>query len=71
MADRRLIIALLLSCALLCCSAQAVTLRINVADEKTGSALVDASIYIDGSYVGSTASDGIYSYYHSGKRTCA
>ncbi|HQD26892.1 MULTISPECIES: carboxypeptidase regulatory-like domain-containing protein [Methanoculleus] len=68
MADRRLIIALLLSCALLCCSAQAVTLRINVADEKTGSALVDASIYIDGSYVGSTASDGIYSYYHSGKK---
>lgn len=68
MMDRRLIIALLISCALLCCTAQAVTLRISVADEKTGSALADASIYVDGEYVGSTASDGTYSYVHAGKK---
>jgi len=52
MVKRRLIIALLVSCLLLCCTAQAVTLRISVADEKTGSALVDASIYVDGDYIG-------------------
>ena len=68
MVKRRLIIALLVSCLLLCCTAQAVTLRISVADEKTGSALVDASIYADGDYIGSTASDGTYSYVHSGKK---
>ncbi|PKL62415.1 MAG: hypothetical protein CVV31_06195 [Methanomicrobiales archaeon HGW-Methanomicrobiales-2] len=68
MLERRLIIVLLVSCALLCCTAQAVTLRISVADEKTDNALVDASIYVDGDYVGSTASDGTYSYVHSGKK---
>ena len=68
MVKRRLITALLVSCLLLCCTAQAVTLRISVADEKTGSALVDASIYADGDYIGSTASDGTYSYVHSGKK---
>ena len=68
MKDRRLIIALLISCALLCCTAQAVTLSISVVDEKTGSALADASIYVDGDYVGSTASDGTYSYVHAGKK---
>jgi len=68
MMDRRLIIALLISCALLCCTAQAVTLRISVADEKTGSALADASIYVNGDYVGSTASDGTYSYVHAGTK---
>ncbi|MEN6513694.1 PEGA domain-containing protein [Methanoculleus sp.] len=68
MVKSRLIIVLLVSCLLLCCTAQAVTLRISVADEKTGSALVDASIYVDGDYVGSTASDGTYSYVHSGKK---
>ena len=68
MKDRRLIIALLISCALLCCTAQAVTLRINVVDDKTDDALADASIYIDGDYVGSTNSVGTYSYVHSGKK---
>jgi hypothetical protein len=62
----RLIIALLISCVLLCCTAQAVTLRISVADEETDNAIGDASLYVDGAYVGSTASDGTYSYVHSG-----
>lgn len=68
MLQRRLIIALLITCALLCCTAQAVTLRISVVDDKTDNALVGASVYIDGDYVGSTASDGTYSYVHSGKK---
>jgi hypothetical protein len=66
MKKRRLIIALLISCVLLCCAAQAVTLRITVADEKTDNAISGASIYIDGTYVGSTSSSGTYSYVHSG-----
>ncbi|MDN5339364.1 MAG: hypothetical protein PWQ30_473 [Euryarchaeota archaeon] len=68
MKKRRLIIALLISCILICCTAQAVTLRISVVDDKTNDALADASIYIDGDYVGSTSSDGTYSYVHSGKK---
>ncbi|WP_292365225.1 MULTISPECIES: carboxypeptidase regulatory-like domain-containing protein [unclassified Methanoculleus] len=68
MKNRRLIIALLISCVLLCCTAQAVTLRISVVDEQTDDALVDASIYVNGDYVGTTASDGTYSYVHSGKK---
>jgi len=68
MVKHRLIIALLTSCLLLCCTAQAVTLGINVGDEKNGNSLADASVYIDGEYVGSTASDGTYSYVHSGKK---
>ncbi|WP_243668734.1 carboxypeptidase-like regulatory domain-containing protein [Methanoculleus chikugoensis] len=68
MKKSRLVIALLISCALLCCTAQAVTLRINVVDDKTDNALADASIYVDGDYVGSTSSDGTYSYVHSGKK---
>ncbi|MDV2481530.1 PEGA domain-containing protein [Methanoculleus sp. Wushi-C6] len=68
MLKRRIIITLILFCCLLCCTAQAVTLRVSVADEKTGGALADASVYIDGTYVGSTASDGTYSYYHTGKK---
>ena len=68
MVKSRLIIVLLASCLLLCCTAQAVTLQISVVDEKTGSALVDASVYVDGDYIGSTASDGTYSYVHSGKK---
>ena len=68
MKKSRLVIVLLISCALLCCTAQAVTLRINVVDDKTDNALGDASIYIDGDYVGSTRSDGTYSYVHSGKK---
>ncbi|HOI12885.1 MAG TPA: PEGA domain-containing protein [Methanoculleus sp.] len=68
MKKRRLIIVLLVSCALLCCAAQAVTLRISVTDKQTDDALADASIYVDGDYVGRTASDGTYSYVHSGKK---
>ncbi len=68
MVKSRLIIVLLVSCLLLCCTAQAITLRISVADEKTGSALADASVYVDGDYTGSTASDGTYSYVHSGNK---
>ncbi len=66
MKNRRLIIALLISCLLLCCTAQAVTLRITVVDEETYDAVASASVYVDGAYVGSTASDGTYSYVHSG-----
>ncbi|KAF5088492.1 Carboxypeptidase regulatory-like domain protein [anaerobic digester metagenome] len=68
MKKSRLVIALLISCALLCCTAQAVTLRISVVDDRTDDALADASIYIDGDYVGSTNSAGTYSYAHSGKK---
>lgn len=68
MLKRRLIITLLVSCVLLCCTAQAVTLYVSVVDEKTDDTLADASVYIDGEYVGSTASDGTYSYVHSGKK---
>lgn len=68
MKKSRLAIVILISCVLLCCTAQAVTLRISVADDKTDDALADASIYIDGDYVGSTNSAGIYSYVHSGKK---
>jgi len=65
MKKSHLILILLVSCALLCGTAQAVTLRINVADDSTGEAIADASIYIDGNYIGKTASDGTYSYVHS------
>ena len=68
MVKRRLILVLLISCVLLCCTAQAITLRVSVTDEKTGGALVDASVYIDGTYMGSTVSDGTYSYYHTGEK---
>jgi len=68
MKKRRLLIALLVSCVLLCCAAQAVTLRISVVDKQTDDALADASIYVDGDYVGRTASDGTYSYAHSGEK---
>lgn len=68
MIKRRLIIGLLIACVLICGTAQAVTLRINVADEKNGDSLADASIYVDGEYVGSSAYDGTYYYDHSGKR---
>ncbi|MGB4197425.1 MAG: PEGA domain-containing protein, partial [Methanoculleus sp.] len=65
MKKSHLILILLVSCALLCGTVQAVTLRINVADDSTGEAIADASIYIDGNYIGKTASDGTYSYVHS------
>ena len=65
---RRLIIGLLIACVLICGTVQAVTLRVSVADEKNGDSLADASIYVDGEYVGTTASDGTYSYVHSGKK---
>ena len=66
MVKRRLIIALLVSCILLCCTAQAVTLRISVVDEETNDAVAGASVYVDSVYVGKTTSDGTYSYVHSG-----
>ncbi|WP_214083791.1 PEGA domain-containing protein [Methanoculleus sp.] len=65
MKNRRLIITLLISCILLCCTAQAVTLRITVVDEETYDAVSGASVYVDGDYVGSTSSSGTYSYVHS------
>ena len=65
---RRLIIGLLIACVLICGTVQAVTLQVSVADEKNGDSLADASIYVDGEYVGTTASDGTYSYVHSGKK---
>ena len=68
MIKHRLIIGLLIACVLICGTVQAVTLRISVTDEKNGDSLADASIYVDGEYVGTTASDGTYSYDHSGKR---
>ncbi len=66
MVNRRLILAILISCALICCTAQAVTLYITVVDEETYDSVSGASVYIDGDYVGSTSSSGTYSYYHSG-----
>ena len=68
MVKRRLLIGLLIACVLICGTAQAVNLRISVADEKNGDSLADASIYVDGEYVGRTTSDGTYYYDHSGKR---
>ncbi len=68
MIQRRLIIGLLIACALICGTVQAVTLQVSVADEKNGDSLADASVYVDGEYVGTTASDGTYSYVHSGKK---
>jgi hypothetical protein len=66
MLKRRLIITLLISCILLCCTAQAVTLQISVVDEETDDAVSGASVYVDGTYVGKTSSGGTYSYAHSG-----
>lgn len=68
MIQRRLIIGLLIACALICGTVQAVTLQVSVADEKNGDSLADASVYVDGEYVGTTASDGTHSYVHSGKK---
>ena len=56
---RRLIIGLLIACVLICGTVQAVTLRVSVADEKNGDSLADASIYVDGEYVGRHWSLGI------------
>lgn len=66
MVKRRLILLLLVSCVLLSCTVQAVTLRISVVDEETDDAVAGASVYVDGAYVGKTSSDGTYSYVHSG-----
>ncbi len=68
MTERRLIIGLLIACIFICGAVQAATLRISVVDEKNGDSLAGASIYIDGGYVGVTASDGTYEYDHSGNR---
>ncbi|NLA39635.1 MAG: PEGA domain-containing protein [Methanomicrobiales archaeon] len=68
MIKRRLIIGLLIACLLICGIVQAATLYINVVDRKNGDSLAGASIYIDGEYVGTTASDGTYSYVHPGTR---
>jgi hypothetical protein len=68
MGKRRLLIGLLIACVLICGTAQAVNLRISVADEKNGDSLAGASIYVDGEYVGRSDSDGTFYYEHSGKR---
>lgn len=44
---------------------QATTLHITVKDADDGSVIKGASIYIDGSYEGTTSSSGTFSYYHS------
>ena len=67
MARYHRIIGLLIACILICGTVQAATLWINVVDERSGNSLADASIYIDGEYVGTTASDGTYPYTHPGK----
>ncbi|WP_048152305.1 carboxypeptidase-like regulatory domain-containing protein [Methanolacinia paynteri] len=46
-------------------SASTTTLTITVTDDYDGSAIEDASIYIAGTYVGETDSDGEYEYTHS------
>lgn len=68
MIGSRTVIGILITCILICGVAQAATLRIDVEDERSGVSLSGASIYIDGDYVGKTASDGTYVYDHSGKR---
>ena len=68
MTERHLIIGIFIACILICGAVQAATLRISVVDEKNGDSLAGASIYVDGGYVGVTASDGTYEYDHSGNR---
>ncbi|NLM29244.1 MAG: PEGA domain-containing protein [Methanomicrobiales archaeon] len=68
MARYHRIIGILIACILICGTVQAATLRIDVFDERSGNSLADASIYIDGEYVGITASDGTYSYTHPGRK---
>ncbi|MDG6256641.1 MAG: carboxypeptidase-like regulatory domain-containing protein [Methanomicrobiaceae archaeon] len=54
-----------MACVLLVGAVQATTLKITVQDDDDGSAISEASIYIDGDYEGKTNSDGKYSYSHS------
>lgn len=68
MTERHLIIGIFIACILICGAVQAATLRISVVDEKNGDSLAGASIYVDGGYVGVTASDGTYEYDHSENR---
>ena len=42
-----------------------ITVKISGTDDYDGSAIEDASIYIAGTYVGETDSDGEYEYTHS------
>ncbi|MBN2734490.1 MAG: Ig-like domain-containing protein [Methanomicrobiaceae archaeon] len=49
----------------ICCTVQATTLAITVRDEIDNTPVSGASLYIDGNYVGSTNSEGAFTYSHS------
>ncbi len=66
---RRLLAAALVGVLLVCCGAQAAVLQITVIDEATSATLGDASIYIDGNFIGTTGSGGIYTYTHPGSES--
>ncbi|EHQ35067.1 collagen binding domain-containing protein [Methanoplanus limicola] len=61
----RRIIALALILTTLCCIVQATTLTITARDEFDQTPVEGASVYINGAYIGSTNSDGQYTYSHS------
>lgn len=66
MASKLRVLTIVALLFLLCGAAvQATTLHITVKDSDDGSVIKGASIYIDGSYEGTTGSSGTYSYYHS------
>ncbi len=56
---------ILFSVILLVASVQATDLTIAVEDDSTGTAVVDASVYIDGEFAGRTDDDGEISYAHT------
>jgi len=61
----RRIIALALILTTLCCIVQATTLTVTARDEFDQTPVEGASVYINGAYVGSTNSDGQFTYSHS------
>lgn len=64
MYPRRFIITLLAAALLIGC-AQATVLVITVTDASSGDEIYGASVYVNGDYIGTTDSDGEYSYYHT------
>jgi hypothetical protein len=61
----RLLSTILITCILFCGAAQAINLQVTVIDGATDDTLADASVYVDGEYIGNTASDGTYTYVHA------
>ena len=63
--DIRRFLTFILLLGAICCTVQATTLTITVRDEIDQTPVSGASLYIDGSYAGSTNSEGIFTYSHS------